>query len=62
MVRADMLDQIDATLRQTRKKWHLPFGGVQVMLIGDMHQPPPPVVQQEGSGKYWQKYIRALIF
>lgn len=46
MVRADLLDQIDITLRQTRKKWHLPFGGVQVMLIGDMHQ-LPPVVQQE---------------
>lgn len=46
MVRADLLDQIDATLRQTRKKWQLPFGGVQVMLIGDMHQ-LPPVVQQE---------------
>jgi hypothetical protein len=46
MVRADMLDQIDYTLRQTRKKWHLPFGGVQVMLIGDMYQ-LPPVVQQE---------------
>jgi hypothetical protein len=46
MVRADMLDQIDITLRQTRKKWHLPFGGVQVILIGDMYQ-LPPVVQQE---------------
>ncbi len=46
MVRADMLDQIDYTLRQTRKKWHLPFGGVQVMLIGDMYQ-LPPVVQHE---------------
>ncbi|MBA3663079.1 MAG: helix-turn-helix domain-containing protein [Bacteroidetes bacterium] len=46
MVRADMMDQIDATLRQTRKKWHLPFGGVQVMLIGDMYQ-LSPVVQNE---------------
>jgi hypothetical protein len=46
MVRADMLDQIDITLRQTRKKWHLPFGGVQVMLIGDMYQ-LPPVIQNE---------------
>lgn len=46
MVRADLLDQIDVTLRQTRKKWHQPFGGVQVMLIGDMYQ-LPPVVQQE---------------
>jgi hypothetical protein len=46
MVRADLLDQIDITLRQTRKKWHLPFGGVQVLLIGDMYQ-LPPVVQRE---------------
>lgn len=46
MVRADLLDQIDITLRQTRKKWHLPFGGIQVLLIGDMYQ-LPPVVQQE---------------
>ena len=46
MVRADLLDQIDVTLRQTRKKWHLPFGGVQVLLIGDMYQ-LPPVVQHE---------------
>lgn len=46
MVRADLIDQIDITLRQTRKKWHLPFGGVQVLLIGDMYQ-LPPVVQQE---------------
>jgi len=46
MVRADLLDQIDATLKQTRRKWHLPFGGVQVMLIGDMYQ-LPPVVQPE---------------
>jgi ATP-dependent exoDNAse (exonuclease V) alpha subunit len=45
-VRADLLDQIDITLRQTRKKWHLPFGGVQVLLIGDMYQ-LPPVVQRE---------------
>ncbi len=46
MVRADMLDQIDVTLRQVRKKSHLPFGGVQVLLIGDMYQ-LPPVVQHE---------------
>lgn len=46
MVRADLLDQIDVTLRQARRKWHLPYGGVQLMLIGDMYQ-LPPVVQQE---------------
>ena len=46
MVRADLLDQVDFTLRQTRKRWHLPFGGVQVLLIGDMYQ-LPPIVQHE---------------
>ena len=47
MVRADLLDQIDFVLRATRKKTHLPFGGVQVMLIGDMHQLPPVVNHEE---------------
>ncbi len=47
MVRADMLDQIDTTLRQIRKKDHLPFGGVQVLLIGDMFQLPPVIKQEE---------------
>ncbi|MEO6305520.1 MAG: helix-turn-helix domain-containing protein [Bacteroidia bacterium] len=47
MVRADLLDQIDLVLRTTRKKTHLPFGGVQVMFIGDMHQLPPVVNHEE---------------
>ncbi|MDP3556780.1 MAG: helix-turn-helix domain-containing protein [Bacteroidota bacterium] len=47
MVRADLLDQIDFVLRTTRKKTHLPFGGVQVMFIGDMHQLPPVVNHEE---------------
>lgn len=47
MVRADLLDQIDVTLRQTRKKWQQPFGGVQVLFIGDMYQLPPVVPSEE---------------
>lgn len=47
MVRADLLDQIDQTLRVTRRKMHLPFGGVQVLLIGDMYQLPPVVPPQD---------------
>jgi len=47
MVRADLLDMVDVTLRQTRKKWHLPFGGVQVLLIGDMYQLPPVIKPNE---------------
>jgi hypothetical protein len=47
MVRCDLLDQIDLTLRFTRKKSHLPFGGVQVLMIGDMYQLPPVVGHEE---------------
>jgi ATP-dependent exoDNAse (exonuclease V) alpha subunit len=47
MVRADLLDQVDAALRQARRKWHLPFGGVQLLMIGDMHQLPPVVPAEE---------------
>jgi ATP-dependent exoDNAse (exonuclease V) alpha subunit len=43
MVRADMLDVIDRILKVFRKKSNLPFGGVQVVLVGDTFQLPPIV-------------------
>jgi len=46
MVRCDILDAMDFALRQTRKNQE-PFGGVQVMLIGDMHQLPPVIKVHE---------------
>lgn len=42
MVRADILDRIDATLRAVRKDTR-PFGGIQMVLIGDLRQLPPVV-------------------
>ena len=47
MVRADMLDAMDTILRHFRKKLHQPFGGVQVLYIGDMYQLPPVVPNNE---------------
>lgn len=41
MVRCDLLDVIDRLLRVFRKKESIPFGGVQVILIGDPFQLPP---------------------
>jgi len=41
MVRCDTLDAIDRVLRVFRKRPYLPFGGVQVILIGDTFQLPP---------------------
>lgn len=40
MVRADLLDAIDETLRRQRRDSR-PFGGVQLLMIGDLHQLPP---------------------
>lgn len=47
MVRVEILDIIDQILRVFRKKMHLPFGGVQLILIGDPFQLPPVVRSDE---------------
>lgn len=41
MVRSDVLDAIDAVLRQVRRQKDKAFGGTQLLLIGDLHQLPP---------------------
>ncbi len=46
MVRADLMHGIDRALRINRERPREPFGGVQVMLFGDVHQ-LAPVVQRE---------------
>ena len=46
MLRADLLDAIDWTLRNVRKI-NRPFGGIQVLFIGDLLQLPPVVRQEE---------------
>lgn len=46
MLRADLLDAIDFVLKKARKNGQ-PFGGVQVLFIGDMLQLPPVVKQEE---------------
>jgi hypothetical protein len=43
MVRADTLDAIDTVLRFVRRQPQKPFGGVQVLFIGDLFQLPPVV-------------------
>jgi len=46
MVRADILDAIDQTLRRYKNRFKA-FGGVQLLMIGDLQQLPPVVKQEE---------------
>lgn len=46
MVRADLLDGVDMVLRRYRRS-NLPFGGVQLLMIGDLHQLTPVVKDAE---------------
>ncbi len=47
MVRADTLDAIDTILRHFRQQPLLPFGGLQLLFIGDLFQLPPVVAGDE---------------
>ena len=47
MVRADLLDAIDTVLRHVRRQPLMPFGGVQMLYIGDLFQLPPVVRNEE---------------
>lgn len=54
MVRADLLDAIDEVLRKYRNR-NKPFGGVQLLMIGDLQQLAPVVKGNEWEilGKYY---------
>lgn len=60
MVRADLLDVVDTILRVYRSSY-LPFGGVQVILIGDAFQ-LPPVVKGEDKNILYQFYDSEFFF
>src|SRR2546423_814377 len=59
MVRCDILDAVDFVLQTIRRNKN-PFGGVQVMLIGDMHQLPPVVKEHEWN--ILEKYYASPYF
>lgn len=59
MVRADMLDAIDRSLKLNRGSKR-PFGGVRMILSGDLHQLPPvvrgdedPILRERYGGHYF---------
>jgi len=60
MVRCDLLDVIDAILRSVRKN-SAAFGGVQLLLIGDLYQ-LPPVTKREDWAFLSQAYASPYFF
>lgn len=59
MVRADLLDGIDETLRRYRNRYK-PFGGVQLLMIGDLQQLAP--VAKEDEWAILRKYYENPFF
>lgn len=60
MVRSDLLDTIDAVLRHIKHQPNHPFGGVQVLVIGDLFQLSP--VAREEEWRMLQDYYSGPYF
>ncbi len=59
MVRADVLDGIDSTLRRFKNR-NLVFGGVQVLMIGDLQQLSPVV--KDNEWQLLQQFYNTIFF
>jgi len=62
MVRADLIDGIDASLRKNGGNPNLPFGGKQVIFVGDMFQLEPIVVGNDDKVIIEEHYGTAYFF
>lgn len=62
MVRADVMDGIDRALRLQRDNMTTPFGGVQLVLCGDLFQLPPIVREGEMQAFFNEHYGSPYFF
>ncbi len=60
MVRADLLDCVDYFLRLNGKEKDKPFGGIQMIFIGDLYQLPPVVTSKEK--RIFKEYYKSEYF
>lgn len=61
MVRADLLDCVDKALRLNRDQPNVPFGGVQMIFIGDLYQLPPVLTRHE-EALFFREYPSPYFF
>jgi ATP-dependent DNA helicase PIF1 len=61
MVRADVMDGIDRFLRVNRENY-LPFGGVQMVFVGDLFQLPPVLTNDPVQRDYFRDYYESPYF
>jgi ATP-dependent DNA helicase PIF1 len=59
MVRADLIDMMDVFLKAARMDMR-PFGGIQLIMIGDFCQ-LPPVVSREEHAYFYHKYSSSFV-
>lgn len=62
MVRSDLMAAIDQSLRLNRGRPREPFGGVRLVMFGDLHQLPPVVQEAEVAAHLESQYGGPFFF
>jgi hypothetical protein len=62
MVRADVIDGMDRFLRLNGRDENAPFGGTQLLLVGDLFQLPPVVTKAEETVLFSRNYESPYFF
>ncbi|WP_184492454.1 AAA family ATPase [Algoriphagus iocasae] len=62
MIRADIIDAIDFSLRKNGGNPNLPFGGKQIIFVGDLYQLEPIIQEKNGEAQTLGEFYEGLRF